>query len=1462
MLSFLGILIFTSILLNIPFVQSRITDVLITKINENYNTDIRVEEVSIRTDGSILLKSFFIADHHADTLFFAKNFQTDFYSFGQWLDGNLFFETAEFDEAFLKVTQYEGELQNSFFHFSGKLFSNLSHRKRNPVFIRLNELNLKRSKILFNNISNQKQDIKIEEINILGNDFFVVNDQVQIELNQFSFKSDDFGKLSSLKTKININPCEIELLSFNLEAEGSILNGGLEIETQNSSLGFFHNNSKINLKLEKGYLTKGLLNKFVSVPDSFESLHLSFKASGLLSDLKITDLIAKNNYLDFASNVTLKKDFLTNLYDVNTNILRFQFSPKNLNNFLTKSIFKKIPEKFFKYDQIQIKGQANYQNKALTTNLNFTIDDGKVFQKGVLSFRDNKPFRFKGNFVFEKLNLKPWGDKLGALDASLFISANNLLSEGINFNYNLMVSELFIGHTPITKLTFKGGYIFKTFTSEIEIDDNLISAKSAISFSWSNFLKKYQFDLNLNNLNLHLLDKKLGYGKAVFSGDLTVYLVGNSFDKIQGNLLFKNLNFENANESFKYNDFIIETKLLNGFRSLKTINSDLINFDLEGKFLLSEFPYLFQNAISEVYSFIPKKKVKPGQSLSYDLSFTSGDLNAVFPNLSLCDSLLFRGLVSADEKVSKLAIRIPKISYKGISFQNIYFQLDNQNPFFNTYISVGNIISSSFRFKDFNTISKNSKGNVLFRTEFIVGDNDDNKFELNYVYSQKKMGPVFELKKSIASINGNQWLINPMDKSDHSFSFNRLSNKFDLNSFEAVSKNQKVSLSMSYLNADDFNFELIAENVLIDRLDIPSKNFQMGGTLDLDIGFTRSFFKNSLNIDGNILGFNLNKLSMGNLSFFTEGNTEYNSYDINLLLLDGVKKTLIGKGNIFGFGEKPSLDIDFNFNDFNISFLNPLGKGDVNNIRGKVSGDVNLSGSINSLSHQGKLTLNDGGLAIKRVNTDYEIRTGAVVKLKNQTFNFQPTTFKDIKFGTQAQLSGKIDHNNFKNWRFDFNILSDRILMLNIDEADDPVFFGDGFFGGEINLFGPSKNLIIDVVGSTMEGTHIKIPWSKDYGLIDTSFIKYIDKKNINFSKNNSSKIEEPIRGVEMNFELDINTNTEIELVIDEDTGSTLRGRGAGNILMEIDTNGKFNMWGDFITFDGIYNFKNLGLIDKKFNLKQGGTIVWEGDPFSAQMDLEALYVVPGGANPALLLDNPNFNRKIPTEVLIRLQGNLLKPDDPVFEINFPNTNAVVASEINYRLADPQTSQLQAISLLSQGIFINEVSLSVEGITNNLYEKASDIFSNIMGNDQGKLQVGLNYLQGDRSRILNSDSEDRLGLTVSTQLTDKILINGKIGVPVGGLEETLIVGDLQIDFILNEEGSLKAKVFNKENEFRYIGDELGYTQGLGLSYKVDFDTFKDLIFKIVNRSDLDSFITNRTELDDSNDSGLNFINKN
>ena len=168
----------------------------------------------------------------------------------------------------------------------------------------------------------------------------------------------------------------------------------------------------------------------------------------------------------------------------------------------------------------------------------------------------------------------------------------------------------------------------------------------------------------------------------------------------------------------------------------------------------------------------------------------------------------------------------------------------------------------------------------------------------------------------------------------------------------------------------------------------------------------------------------------------------------------------------------------------------------------------------------------------------------------------------------------------------------------------------------------------------------------------------------------------------------------------------------------------------------------------------------------------------------------------------------------------------------------------------------------MQGITNNLYQKASDVISNLIGEEDDKLKVGIDYLQGDKSALIDIATEDRLGFTLSTQISEKILLNGKIGVPVGGVEQTLIVGNVQIDFILNDEGSLRAKVFNKENEFRYIGDELGYTQGVGLSYDVDFNTFTQLIRKITSQKDISqSDMKNQNNYND-NQNLIEFINKN
>jgi hypothetical protein len=53
------------------------------------------------------------------------------------------------------------------------------------------------------------------------------------------------------------------------------------------------------------------------------------------------------------------------------------------------------------------------------------------------------------------------------------------------------------------------------------------------------------------------------------------------------------------------------------------------------------------------------------------------------------------------------------------------------------------------------------------------------------------------------------------------------------------------------------------------------------------------------------------------------------------------------------------------------------------------------------------------------------------------------------------------------------------------------------------------------------------------------------------------------------------------------------------------------------------------------------------------------------------------------------------------------------------------------------------------------------------------------------------------------------------------------VGDIEVLYRVNEDGTLNLRLLIKENDINYIGQGIGYTQGLGVSYEVDFDTFKE-----------------------------------
>ncbi len=174
-------------------------------------------------------------------------------------------------------------------------------------------------------------------------------------------------------------------------------------------------------------------------------------------------------------------------------------------------------------------------------------------------------------------------------------------------------------------------------------------------------------------------------------------------------------------------------------------------------------------------------------------------------------------------------------------------------------------------------------------------------------------------------------------------------------------------------------------------------------------------------------------------------------------------------------------------------------------------------------------------------------------------------------------------------------------------------------------------------------------------------------------------------------------------------------------------------------------------------------------------------------------------------------------------------------SELEYKLQDPTVEERNAFFLLAQGTFVDESSgLNQQAVTGNLIQTASGLVNSLLSGSNDNFDFGFSLEQGTRDPS-QVQTENRLGVTVSTRISDRVLFNGRFGVPVGGVSETVVAGDVEVQVLLNEEGTLRAKIFNRENEIQqFLADQTGYTQGIGLSYEVDFSTFNELLKKVFN----------------------------
>ncbi len=1428
------------LILGIPAVQTKLGKYATKKVNEEFKTNINIAKVGLQLNGDIELKEILIKDHQEDTLISIGELNSSIVSFKNLYNGKLNFGDIDIQNLVFNLKTYKDEEDTNLDVFVDKfeddnpregpsefLFSSSDVSVENGIF-RLVDENLETPEV-FN----------FTELNINTTNFLISGPDVSSRINKFSFKDSRGIVVDNLMANFEYTLNHMSFGNLDIKTQNSELKGNLRFDYKREDLKDFTDKVNVTASFKDSQISLTELNVFFDEFGKNQRASLNVDLSGTLNDLA-----ANNLKVSTTRNTRIVGDIkFKNLFSKDDDSFALDGKFKNLaSNYndltalLPRILGNAIPTVLSKVGNFRVNGTSQITTKQI--NADIAIDTDLGFIKSNLELTeidDIDEASYIGNVVFDEFDIGQLVDDPMAkyVSANVDVDGKGFTLDNLRTDIKGDVFSLDYNSYTYEGVAISGDLGNKIFNGRLKADDPNLQLDFNGLVDFSEEQKQFDFKANVGYANLRVLNFVDRDSISEFRGLVNITAVGSTYDNARGAVNIKNTTYKNQDSRYRFEDFDIVSSFEGEERTV-TINSpDIITGKIKGKFRIRDIQKLTENSLGSIYANYVPYEVEEGQYMDFRFNVYSKIASVFFKDLYLGKNTFIEGRVETDEKGFELTFNSPEIKFQDYFANNINIEVNNNNPLYNTFIEIDSLSAGIYDASDFTLVNVTKRDTLLIKTEFKGGKNNKDEFNLNLFYTIDEANKsIIGFRKSDVLFKGYEWFVNSEKNNFNKVRFDKELKSFDIFPITINQGNEEIELSGIISDSINKNIRVDFKDVELVKITPRIDSLALDGIVNgkFDLNQSNGVYLPKSNIEVNNLF--VNDYDLGNLTTKVEGNNSLTDYSVDVSLVNDNLTSFSAKGAIDVAKTRPTIDLDVIFDEFLLDPLNPLGEGVISNIRGQVSGNAKVTGSLKKPSIDGELLLDRAGLSIPYLNVDYGFDFDSKVSLRKQQFIFNNVAMTDSEYFSQGYLNGYIEHDNFSDWKLGLDLTTDRLLVLNTEESEDELYYGTAFISGDATIKGPTDQLIIDVEGSTAQGTEFNIPLNDSESFGDNSFIHFLspEEKKARVSGEIVEAIE--VKGLELNFDLDVNQNATIEIVIDKDSGSTIKGRGEGNLVFLINTNGKFNMWGDFSVFEGLYNFRYRGLVEKRFDVEQGGSIVWEGDPLKAQIDIRAVYQAT--ANPSVLLDNP-ISQSIPVEVIIHLTGQLEQPD-PEFDFRFPTVNSTVKSELDYRLSSKDERDNQALIFLATGSFANGVSgLDFSG---TIAERLSGIVNNLLGGNNGDLQVGLDFELGQDTPELQTNS--RVGLTLQTKISDRVLVNGTVGVPFGTAQQTTITGDVQIDWLLNEDGTLRAKVFNRENIIRNFGEEIGYTQGVGLSYSVEFDTFKeliDIIFSGKNRKD-------------------------
>ncbi len=1455
LLVLLLLLLLSGIALSLPFVQTKIAHYFTEKINEDYGTDIYVDQIEITIFGSVQLKKVIIKDDRNDTLIYADRINTSILDTKKLIDGQLLFGNIRANNLTLNIKTYKKDKDSNLDKFiaafddgkksSGKfLMTSKKITLINSRFIKIDE-----------NATTQKE-VDFTKLNAVVTDFKIKGPNVTTSIDEMSFQDHRGLFVENLKskfiyTKKNIRLEKLTLKTANSEFTGDVI---LNYNMDNRDFSDFNNRVVFDIKAKGASLATNDIRYFYKELAPNQKFYFSGKIDGTLNDFKVKNLnLLDNNNSQIIGDVHFKNllakkgrgDFyMKGSFD------KVASSYDNLSKLLPNVLGKKLPSSLKKIGMFNLIGDAEITTKTIDADFALQTKLGNVISQLIMTNIDNiDNASYNGVVTLKNFDIGTFLNRkdIGKVTMSADVDGKGFTEEYLDVQFATEIQNVRYNGYNYKNIIADGSFKKPIFKGKVNVNDPNLFLDFEGIVDLSKRENKYDFNAKIDYVNLKNLNF-VNDSIAIFKGDIVMKIYGNSLNNIKGTIDLTNASYHNSKKQYFFDALNVNSTFdKNNVHKITFKSVDGIDGSIEGKFDFNQIYKMIQNSVGSLYTNYRPNAIKKGQYFKFNFTNFDDLVEIVKTDISLSKDAVLSGKINSDGNDFKLNFTSSSLVAFNTTFDKIQLEVDNKNPLYNTYIQMDSIKTKQYKIRDFSLINVTSKDTLNFRAEFKGGEKGNDYYNLNLYHTINKDNKnVVGFNKSEVMFKDFLWYLNEKEDGKNRIIFDKDLTKFTFEDLVVSHENQSLNFKGEINGTNNKDLKLTFNEVNLNKITPDVEKFKFDGFVNGEIYLKQNnaVYQPTASLEINKLFVNDNEL--GNMSLDIDGNNDFSKFNISSVIENENFDSFKADGNLEIVNDQTLLNIDLNFKKFNLGVLSNLGGDVLSNIRGFVSGNARIDGNVNNIDYNGRLFVEGAGLTVPYLNVDYEIKANSIIDVTQEKFIIQRTQITDTKYKTEGNLVGFIKHKQFADWELNLNIDSDRLLALDTKDHENAAYFGTAYIDGSATIVGPTSSLVINVNAQSEKGTDVKIPINDAVAVEDSQYIHFITPNEKYKLGNTTPRPARNYSGLQMNFEFDITKDANIEVILDRDSGHGMKGVGEGGLLFRINTLGDFNMWGDFIVEKGSYNFKYGGLVDKKFDVKKNGSIAWTGDPLNAVLNLEAIYRT--NANPAVLIDNASFNRKIPVEVSIDLKGTLNNPE-PDFNINFPNVSSVLKSEIETKLSDKDTRQTQALYLLSTGGFLSQDGLSQSQYTNFAFEKIGVLFSGLLSGDDDKFDINVDYRQADRTQGYETDG--RVLATISTKISDRITFNGQVGVPVGGINETAIVGNFELEYRVNEDGTLNLRVFNKENEINYIGQGVGYTQGIGINYEVDFDTFKELINKIFKKQTIEVAKTPDTEADDS-----------